>query len=515
MSDISSAYSSTSRITGLFSNLDTDAIVKDLMKVEQGKVDKKKQEKTKDEWYGDALSDVQTLIKQFKSNYLTASTTGSMLSSLTYKSFTTKITSGSDSVVSITATTGASAGSYTVDSITRLAKNASVSSSQAVSAAGTNISESNIVKLSNLNFANALQFDSNGEISFKINGEQFTFNRNDTLQNMVNTINSDDKAGVTMKYSRLTDMFTVTADDGGAKSYVTIENISGNAFGTHSAFGIAAGSTRIDGYGSKGQDADLSINGVSITKSSNDFTIDGVTYSLKNTTDQAVGFSVERDISATVKYVKKFIDDYNTLAGKLNKLLDEKDYSHDYPPLTTDQEKDMSENQINTWNAKAKSGLLRGNSDIKSFLHNMKNAFVSVLGGTGKAASSIGLNTANYYSADSGNIIVDGDKLTAAMEKDPDVVISMFTNSSSDKKGLVYKISDSVASYLDNVADSIKANNKAMSGPGGLDDKIKDMEDGLDETAQKYYNKFSVMETALSKLNSQMSMLSSLFNSKS
>lgn len=253
----------------------------------------------------------------------------------------------------------------------------------------------------------------------------------------------------------------------------------------------------------------MSINGVAITKNSNDFTIDGVAYSLKDKTDQAVSFSVSRDISSTVKYVKNFIDDYNTLVGKLNKLLDEKDYSHDYPPLTTDQEKDMSESQINAWNAKAKSGLLRGDSDIKSFLHNMKNAFISALGGTGKTASSIGLNTANYFSADSGNIIVDEDKLTAALEKDPDVVISMFTNSDSDKKGLVYKMSDSLTTYLDTVKDSIKANDKTMDD---LDDKIDDMEDGLKDTSKKYYDKFAVMETALSKLNSQMSMLSSLFN---
>lgn len=174
---------------------------------------------------------MQTLIKDFKSSYMTAGKSGSMLTAATYKSFITKITSGSDSAVSVTATTGASAGSYTVNSITQLAKNASVSSSQAISAAGTNISDSNTVKLSKLNFANALLFGSDGKISFKINGEQFTFSGNDTLQNMINTINADDKAGVTMKYSRLTDGFTITADQGGANSYVTIENISGNAFG--------------------------------------------------------------------------------------------------------------------------------------------------------------------------------------------------------------------------------------------------------------------------------------------
>ena len=513
MSDVSSAYSSTSRITGLYSNLDTDAIVKDLLSVEQTKVDKKKQEKTRDEWYGDALDDVKTLVDDFRKTYITSGGTGSMLSSATYKNFTTKITGGSDSAAEVSGTTGALAGSYTINSISQLAKNAGVSSSQKVSADGTNISESNTVKLSALNLSNALEFDSKGQISFSINGEEFSFDGDDTLQSMINTVNADDKAGVTMKYSRLTDTFTITADEGGADSAVTIKNLSGNAFGADSAFGIAAGSTQTDGYGSKGQDAVLSIEGVQVTRASNDFTIDGITYSLKNTTNEAVPFSVRRDVSSTVESVQKFIDDYNVLAGKLGALLEEKDYSSDYPPLTSDQEDDMSENQITAWNEKAKSGLLRNDGDLKSFLRSMKNAFSSVLGGTGKSASSIGLSAANYFSSDSGNIVVDQDKLTAALEKDPDAVISMLTNSGDSQKGLLYKMSDSVTSYLDKVNDSIKANNKAVSGTGGLDDKIEDMEDDLDDDAEKYYNKFSVMETALSKLNSQMSMLSSLFSS--
>ena len=41
MSEISSAYSSTSRITGIYSELDTDAIVKDLLEIEQSKIDGK------------------------------------------------------------------------------------------------------------------------------------------------------------------------------------------------------------------------------------------------------------------------------------------------------------------------------------------------------------------------------------------------------------------------------------------------------------------------------------------
>ena len=509
MSEVSSAYSSTSRITGLYSDLDTDEIVKDLLAIQQTKVDAKSQEKTTEEWYSEALTSVNDLVENFQSTYLSALTSGSMLSSSTYKNFTAEITSGSTTAVSISAATGALTGRYTIDSITQLAENASVSSSSKISSDGTNISESNTTALANLDFATDLKFDSNGEISFSIEGKTFSFDKNDTLQSMVNTINADEDAGVTMKYSRLTDKFSITADKGGADSSVTIKNISGNAFGDDGAFGIAAGSTANTGYGTKGQDAVVSIEGVSVTKDSNEFKIDGITYNLKNTTDEKINFDINRDVSSTVESVKSFIDAYNELADGLSSLMDERDYSHDYVPLTSDQEDDMSDAEIESWNKKAKSGLLRNNDDLESFLSSLKHTFTSALGGTGKTAASIGISSASYFSSDSGKILVDEDKLTSALKENPDMVISMFTESDDVSRGLIYKISDSVNSYLDKAQDDIDSTGDKITD---LENTIDDMNDDLNDLAERYYNKFSVMEEALSRLNSQASMLSSLLS---
>ena len=116
--------------------------------------------------------------------------------------------------------------------------------------------------MEDLNFANGLQFDENGRVSFSINAANFTFDSDTTLQTMINTINADKDAAVTMTYSRLTDGFKITADAGGADSSVTIKNISGNAFGTGSAFGIGEGTTNDAGFGTAGQDAVCSIEGV-------------------------------------------------------------------------------------------------------------------------------------------------------------------------------------------------------------------------------------------------------------
>lgn len=510
MSDISSVYSSTSRITGLFSDLDTDSIVKDLVQVQQTKVDAKSQEKTRETWYADALAEVEDLVDEFKSTYLTQDGSGSMLTTKTYASYKTEITSGSTSAVSVSGGTTSLSGSYVINSITQLAANASVSSSGKISSDGNSISSSNTTKLSDLKFKNALTFGSGDSISFSINGKTFSFSSDTTLQNMINTVNADSDAGVTMKYSRLTDGFTIEADEGGADSTVKIQNISGNAFGENSAFGIGEGTAGIGDFGTAGQDAKLTIEGISVTRDSNTFSIDGITYTLKDTTDESIKFSVSRDTSGTVEKVKTFVTAYNELMDKLNAKLSEKDYSGDYPPLTQEQEDEMSEDEINSWNEKAKSGLLRRDSGLASFVRTVRSAFFTEVGGTGQNATNIGLTSGSYYTSDAGKIVLDGDALQQALEESPDVVTQMFTSSDQDSRGLIYKISDAVSTYSKKLDNDMDSSGEKIEK---LESKIDDMEEDLDNLAERYYNKFAVMETALSKMNSQLSMLSSMFSS--
>lgn len=521
MSGISSTQSSTARITGLYSQLDTDKIVKDLLNIQQTKVNAKSQEKTKQEWFGDALGEVRSLLNDFKNNFLSALGKDSMVVSATYNNLKTEITAGTDSAaVSITAKGSAFTGNYSVDYIKELAKNASVASSGKISADGKSISDSNTAKLGDLKFANKLEFDQSGNISFSINGERFSFDKNTTLQSMINTVNANEKAGVTMKYSRLTDGFSIEADSGGAESRVSIVNHAGNAFGEKSAFGIGTGSTEQEGFGTKGNDAVLSIDGVEITRNSNNFSIDGIDYSLKAKTSvqptdgkvdsPAIRFQVTRDVSSTVDKVKQFITAYNELTDKLNGKLSEKDLSKKYAPLTPEQEDELSESQIESWNTKAKSGLLRNNQDLRSFLQEVKNSFFSSLSGTGKTATSLGLSTGNRYTSDSGKIVLDEEALTRALEENPDAVMNMFAGSEKGSEGLMRKITNSVNSYVKKLDNATKASDKKLSG---LEDKIKSMEDGLDKLAERYYQKFSVMEQAMGKLNSQMGFLSTLLSS--
>ena len=170
-----------------------------------------------------------------------------------------------------------------------------------------------------------------------------------------------------MKYSRLTDTFTITADDGGADSKLTIKNISGNAFGESSAFGISEGTTK------NGQNAKVTISdgtttsGVTQEKDSNAFTIDGLTYQLNDTTSSDISFQVERDYSTTVDAIQKFVDSLNTVITTITGYTTGKDNSADYPPLTESQKDDMTDDEIEKWETTAKTGILR--HGLKHFGH--------------------------------------------------------------------------------------------------------------------------------------------------
>jgi flagellar hook-associated protein 2 len=594
---------------------------------QQAKIDAVRRRQTRQEWYTEALTSVKDDINKFLNTYMSAAGEKSMLRSASYASYKSTTTSTANAAA-VTAAGNAELGDITLQ-INRLAKNASVTSSARISANGTEISSSNTATLGSLSLATKLEFNAGGNISFAINGKTFSFSRDTTLQNMINTINSDETANVTMKYSRLSDAFTITSDTGGPASKVKITNLQGNAFGTNSAFGIgdvsvsstgtsvsskgitsggvdlvdtamlqdlplakaltfdsgnnisfslngkaftfaktttlrdmldtvnndadakvtmyynasADGFTIMSDAGAdsvviknlsgnafgkggafglsetsavRGSDSEAVINGVTVTRPTNEYTIDGITYELKKVTqgtgEEQVTFSLERDYSASVSAVSKFIEGYNEIYTKLKDLVGEEDYSAEYPPLTDAQKSEMSSEEITAWEKRAKSGLLRQNKDLVNLLTNLRSSFFSALGGTGKNATELGLTASGYFDSNAGQIALNEDKISEALKNDPDSVIKMFMNggssATSTEQGLIYKLKTNLTTYLSSVTSSMKTVKKQLSSYGT---EIGDLEDKLGKLADRYYAKFSRMETALSKLNSQSTYISQLF----
>ncbi len=246
---------------------------------------------------------------------------------------------------------------------------------------------------------------------------------------------------------------------------MSIVNKSGNAFGADGAFQIGTGLTM------NGCNSIAIIDGVTVERTENCYTIDGVEYDLTQATgrnEEYLEFTVSRDYTSTVQAVTTFVDAFNTLVKKLSELTTAKDYSSDYPPLTEAQKKEMTDEQIEAWNEKAKNGILRHDSDLERLVASLKNAFFSPAGGTGKSAASIGISTGSYYGSDKGLLVLDTEALSEALKKNPEEVISIFTggNSSSagSQQGLVYKMRNLMTEYQKTASNSITSTERKIDG---------------------------------------------------
>ncbi len=369
----------------------------------------------------------------------------------------------------------------------------------------------------------ALTPSSDGTYSIKINDKEFTFKSTDTLTAVMNTINNDADANVTMTYSNTTNTFSVVAKNGGASSKVSISDEQGNL--AAALFGTAGTDYTVN----SGKDAKMTISfdgGISsqeITRSDNNFTLDGVNFELVKTTDSTVNsenpitFTVQNKTDDLMTKIKDFITDYNNIIKLVNGKVDEKKSSDGtYLPLTDAQRKEMSESQITSWETEAKKGLLQNDSLLSSLSLDMRLSMTDQVASIKTALYQIGIATQDYD--DNGVLTIDETKLQDALTNNPDKVQELFTspdgigtklqsmikkyaNSSLVDTGLLVVKAGSDDSKVDNstLAQSMQDNDK----------KIADLKTELETEQNQYYDKFTKLEQYLSQMNSQMSWFSS------
>lgn len=111
--------------------------------------------------------------------------------------------------------------------------------------------------------------------------------------------------------------------------------------------------------------------------------------------------STSRDSDTIVKSVKQFVDDYNTLVKALRDQTDSDATYRKYAPLTDAQKAEMKDSEITSWEKNAKTGLLRNDDDILSFLNDMRSALYTKPTNSNYAMYDIGIETEEYSSGSS------------------------------------------------------------------------------------------------------------------
>lgn len=273
----------------------------------------------------------------------------------------------------------------------------------------------------------------------------------------------------------------------------------------------------------EGSDSKIILNGAELTSSSSVVSANGLEISLTGVTkeNESVTFSVATDTDAIYDSVKSFLKEYNSVMKEMNTLYNA-DSAKGYEPLTSQEKEAMSDDEVKEWETKIKNSLLRSDSTLGSIINAMRSAMQTTVeydGGT-YALSSLGIMTSTDYT-EGGLLRIYGDpddsvysakddKLKKALEENPDVVIATLTGVFGN---LRQTMSDKMAGSKYSSSMSFYNDIKMKSDVKDYESDIKDWEDKLAEMEDAYYSKFTAMETALAKLQSQQSTMSGLFSS--
>lgn len=329
----------------------------------------------------------------------------------------------------------------------------------------------------------------------------------------------NDISGVVSDYASVTDR--TYALSGSALAGIGLADIKVDDDGNVTVNGNADGSLPEDMGLVKASDSEILLNGAKMTSSSSTVSVNGLSIELTGLTKagEPITFSVASDTDAVYNTIKNFFTEYNSLMKEMNELYNA-DSAKGYEPLTSEQKKDMSDDDIKLWEDKIKASLLRSDTTLGSVRSAMRNAMMSQVTYDGKTYSlaSFGISTSSDYTegglyhiygdTDDAVYADKDDKLRKALEEDPDAVVNVLSDifgklrSTMSDKMAGSKVSSALTFYSDiKMKDDIKDYEKQIKE---WETKLADMEDA-------YYSKFTKMETALAKLQSQSNSLSGLF----
>ncbi|HBU13052.1 MAG TPA: hypothetical protein DEB31_10145 [Clostridiales bacterium] len=359
-----------------------------------------------------------------------------------------------------------------------------------------------------------LDTDASGNFSFSVNGKTFSFATNTTIQNMIDTVNGDSEANVTLSYSQITDSFVFSSKVTGDAAQITLANEGiVQAFGgRNSFFGIAEGTV-------SGSDAEITIDGETVRQASNSFVLDGMEFNLKSnmvaaTEADKIDFSVSQDVDSVVDKVKTFVEEYNTLLDTLYGMVNE-ELDYDYEPLTEEQKEAMSDAEIETWEAEAKKGLLRNDSTIRSMLSELRSAMFEKVGDTGLSPFDIGFNTSSSTDQPGAmyRITFDEAKFREKIQENPDAVAKVMAAVSTSEdtateraeSGFISRLFNSMTGTESNIrTKSLVHTNEAIDEN---ESRMEDMYARMYEMQERYYRQFAQMETLLAQYQSQSDWL--------
>ena len=478
------------RVGGLASGMDTDSIIKELMAAQRIPLDKLTQQKTFTEWQQEALRETNLAFSNLRNG---ASNLQFQSSFNSYSATSTN--SGS---VTVGTTANAMSGAYSVK-VTSVASSAKLNSAAPVvnttdlPAQGTNaigIVGTFIVR--------------NGTTENVVNvTEGMTF---DGLAQAIQDATAGQKPELRANFDNTTSRFFITSKGMGGDQNFTMEftdqtladKVLNNGTLTSTTTNASYGSVEFDG---------IQINNLTTNKT----TVNGLTLNLLQSSTETSIINVQSNPEKPIEMIKKFVESYNEIVSKIEKQLVEKRYP-DFQPLSDEQKKDMTEGEIELWEEKARSGLLRNDSVLKSAMQELRRELMDPVAGIDmeniNLLSEIGIDTRKF---EGGKLFINETKLTEELTNNPDEVMELFTrkNAAGDGVGIGDKVYAKLNDIVDRMGDKAGRVTNSVDNSNiskkikQMDEEISRWQDRLTKIEDRYWRQFTAMEKALSQMNSQ------------
>lgn len=362
-----------------------------------------------------------------------------------------------------------------------------------------------------------------------------TINRNTTMDEIINRVNSSElgKAGLSAYLNADGQLTFFNPDENKTLSFENRTSLGEDEYGVPAgevdvldSLGVSSASTVDVNYYSaskKGQNAEIEYNGVIGVYDSNSFTINGKTFTLLQKTEEPIHIHISSNVDAALDKIKEFVEKYNELLDEMNKALTEKNY-REYQPLTDWQKEEMSEKEIELWEERARSGLLRNDSILSRTVNSFRSAIIDSVQGLPIGALNhmfeIGITTGSYQ--ERGKLYIDEDRLRAALAERPEEVIALFSTDDGDQ---VSSATDGIATRLYHIANTAMADIRDSAGYAGdveansrigkelatLESRMRLFEERLSKKENQFYQQFTQMEKFIDQMNHQSMYLLQMF----
>jgi flagellar hook-associated protein 2 len=241
------------------------------------------------------------------------------------------------------------------------------------------------------------------------------------------------------------------------------------------------------------QDAELTVNNVAITSSSNTISdaLEGITLNLNDVTSGNQTLNITQDTSKATTAISNFVDAYNNLLDQFTSLTK-------YTAVDVGSDTQDSSN-----GALVGDSTLRGiQTQIKSLLTNTSSS------STYKTLAQIGITT----DPTTGELSLDSDKLKTELTKDPAGIKEMMVGDGKTT-GITTTLATNLTSWLSSTGSIQSAKDGVSKTLNNLTEQYNNMNTRINNLIARYKAQFTQLDVTMSSLNSTSSYLTQQFDS--